>query len=117
VFACETWGSDARRSAVVSATVRFGSVTSIALAPVCGSRLSSRNVATDSTFGFRRCSGLKSNGRNNRSGEAKVTKTRVVTITGTRNRWINRSTGASAAKPMGAAHRADVAHSTAPATR
>ena len=74
---------------------------SMALAPVCGSFRRSRNVATDSTFGFRRCSGLKSNGRNKSSGAASTTRRRVVTTTGIRYRWINRSTRRSAAKPIG----------------
>ncbi len=57
---------------------------SIALAPVCGSLLSSRKVATEATCEFRRCSGLKSNGRDSSSGEASTTKSKVVTMTGTR---------------------------------
>jgi hypothetical protein len=103
VIVCETSGTDPRRSAIPTAAVKLGAMISIAFAPVRGSFLSSRNVATDSTFGLRRCSGLKSNGRKATGGEASTTTRIMITITGRRCRSINRSTGASAAMPIGRA--------------
>ena len=90
---------------------------SIALAPVCGFFLSSRNVATDSTFGLCKCSGLKSNCSQNSSGEASTTTRMVTTTTGIRCSSRNRSTGAVRANPWDAVRREGSGPPAAPATR
>lgn len=97
----ETCGSDNRRWATPVAAARFGGIISTTFAPVRGSLLSSRKVATDATFGLRKWSGLKSNGKKMRSGEIRTTKRTVATTTAIRCRSRSWSTGASAANPIG----------------
>ena len=58
-----TSGSLDSFSAAASAACVFGASMKIELAPSAGSLRRSRKVATDSTFGLRRFSGLKSNCR------------------------------------------------------
>ena len=61
VIARLTSGSAERRLASAAASPSVGARISIVLGVESGSFMRSTNVATDSAFGLRRCSGLKSN--------------------------------------------------------
>jgi hypothetical protein len=69
VIVCETCGTDPKRCVMPAPVARLGAMISIAFAPVRGSFRNSREVATDSTLGLRKWSGLKSNGKKTTSGE------------------------------------------------
>src|SRR5262245_53119111 len=90
VLTLDTSGTLESFSTSAWAASLFGASTKIELAPMAGSLRNSRNVATDSTRGFLRLSGLKSNCSQYSSGRPPATTRPVPTIIGIRCRSINR---------------------------
>src|SRR5262249_48593818 len=92
VLTLDTSGTLESFSTSAWAASLFGASTKIELAPMAGSLRNSRNVATDSTRGFLRLSGLKSNCRCSLSCGRRVSRKKWVSKAW-RRRWNQRDAG------------------------